>query len=92
MERHKLWANLYLYVDLFCMVSTYRNDSAIDVSLNRMEGGGHADLHVIKDNPVQIVKGPPAESPTTHNTSNIVLCLEMHHVLYIGYTQHNQYK
>ncbi len=31
-------------------------------------------------------------SPTTHNTSNILLCLGMHHVLYIGYIQHNQYK
>ncbi len=36
--------------------------------------------------------GPPAESPTTHNTSNILLCLRMNHVLYIGYIQHNQNK
>ncbi len=33
---------------------------------------------------------PPVESPTIHNTSNIQLCLGMHHVLYIGYIQHNQ--
>ncbi len=35
---------------------------------------------------------PLAESSTTHNTSSILLCLGMHHVLYIGYIQHNQYK
>ncbi len=31
-------------------------------------------------------------SPTTHNTTNILLCLGMHHVLSNGYIQHNQYK